>query len=71
MVLYDSWNTGAGIGWIGTKSYYWRWERRWEMVELKGHQQQEMGPEMHSCLTLMDLTIAPLKVHNLKVCIRI
>lgn len=24
MVLYDSWNTGAGIGWIGTKSYYLR-----------------------------------------------
>lgn len=64
VVQYDSWNPGAGIEWTGTKSYYWRQERRWEMVELKGRQQQETQGQLqrHSHLTLMGLTIAPLKV---------
>ena len=45
VVQYDSWNPGAGIEWTGTKSYYWRQERRWEMVELKGRQQTgDAGP---------------------------
>ena len=39
------------------------------MVELKGHQQQEMEGKLwcHSCLTLMGCTFASLKVRNLKV----
>ena len=46
----------------------WRRERRWEMVELKGHQQQEMEGKLqfHLCLMLMERTFASLKVHNLK-----
>ena len=46
----------------------WRRERRWEMVELKGHQQQEMEGKLqfHVCLMLMEHTFASLKVHNLK-----
>ena len=47
----------------------WRRERRWETVELKDRQQQEMEGKLqfHSHLTLMECMFASLKVHNLKV----
>ena len=45
----------------------WRRERRWEMVELKDCQQSEPGGKLCSlsCLTLMELIFASLKIHNL------
>ena len=44
-------------------------EKRWEMIELKGHQQEEMEGklQLHLCLMLMECMSASLKVHNLKV----
>ena len=52
---YNSWHTGAGIEGTDQKSYWWRREWRWEMVELKGHQQQEMEGKLqgHSWLMWM------------------
>ena len=41
-----------------------------KMVELKGHQQQEVEGKLqrHSRLTLMEHTFASLKVRNVAVC---
>ena len=46
----------------------WRRERRWEMVELTDRQQQETegNAQFHSCQTLMECTLASLKLCNLK-----
>ena len=47
----------------------WRKEGRWEMVELKNPQQEEMEGKMkfHSRLALTEHTFTSLKVHNLKI----
>ena len=46
-----------------------RKERRWETLELKECQQQEMEGKLqfHSCLMLMEHMFTSLKVCNLKV----
>ena len=41
VVQYDSWNTGAGMVWIGTELVLEEGEEG-EMAELKGRQQREM-----------------------------
>lgn len=68
MVQYDSWHSGAGIHEQARTVTDWRRERSREVAELKGRQQWETQGQLgrHSCLTLMDRTFAPLKVHNLK-----
>ena len=45
-----------------------RRETRWEMVELKGHQQQETEGKLqiHSRLSLMEHMFASL--HNMQIC---
>jgi len=70
VVQYDSWHSGAGIHEQARRVTEWRRERRWEVAALKGRQEQEMQGQLerHSCLTLMDRTFAPLKVHSLKAC---
>ena len=52
-VQYNSWHTVAGIEGTDQKSYWWRRERRWEMIGLKGHQQQEMEGKLQGHLWLM------------------
>ena len=39
VVQYNSWPTGVGIKWKGKKSYRLHEGEKWEMVELKYHQQ--------------------------------
>ena len=65
-VQYNSGHTGAGIKRTGEKSYWWRRERRWAMVKLKGCQQQEIEGKLRFHSHLMEHTLASLKVWNLK-----
>jgi len=65
----------AGIQWLASSEQArrvtdWKREKRWEMVELKDCQQQEMEGKLqfHSHLTLLEYTFTSLKVRNLKVC---
>ena len=43
VVQCNSWHTGAGMEGTGEESDWCRREQRWEIVELGGHQRQEMG----------------------------
>ena len=54
-------HTGIVTEWTEKRAPGWRKERRWEMVELKDHQQQETEGKLqfHSGLTLMAQVLVP------------
>lgn len=70
----QSYNTAAGTQALASSEETrrvadWREDRRWEVTELKGRQQQETTGKLqfHSHLTLRECTFPSLKVRNLKV----
>lgn len=53
------WHTGAGIG--GDRVADWEEERRWEIVELKDGQQEELEGKLQfpACLALVAQVLVP------------
>ena len=69
VIQHNSWHTGTGMSEETRRVTDWRKDRRWEVIELKDRQQQEIKGKLqfHSHLTLIECTFPSLKVRNLKV----
>ena len=61
VVQYNSWHTGLASSEQARRVTDWGRERRWEMVELKDHQQLETQHKLqfHSHLMLMAQALVP------------